>query len=676
MKKPNPVPLSLLFLFTTVLPAQRDLAAGFGASSLRLDVDAATGSLRSLGVQHLRGEIFVTSARDPSFLGLHFVTAFDPAGNKLRSWYQFGFAQASVWGFRDGATDGTNMVFGYEFGIQCVDADGRQVTTWETQNGTAQLPSSLISGNVLEPKNAGIVRALAYDRAGNGGDGSFWTGNFGSSTFEIDLAGDVIRTYPNAGEISYGFGIDPVSGGTRMWINDRSSGLFGDFGSLVEYDLTTGMFTGRVMENGQLGPSLRGGLDIVPGTIGRGPGASGYDIMHLQQGVPDELLIRRLHLDAAGEGNPPSPATRLGTREPSLLGSASAAPASSHSDLGMRPYTTQTQLLRVGFDLSGSPGDGLGNGGLNGTLAVFFGNIGADAAIGVDAANNILGIRELAHLQPLLTSPMAQSKVFSRGVTLTNDPLLVDANEWRIPLQAGVPLQPIGECLRVQGLWLDFDVAFLPVAMTNQIRFCRDPDGVILSDAFAEFIGSNSFNADTRSGFFSVTNLSNDPIVTLIYSVAVSNPSANTQALLDSSFHWDTDNPGMADVFEGGDSLIPGCTGTYRNGSEVSTGLIFAGTWQQSGTPCDPGSNQGWIGSAPPGSIGGNAFNHISFSFAPGSFVNGAKFEFDADTDGGVGISGADMAGVVVEVRFQSGTVAIGEAIVDQHLPNRAFVQL
>ena len=40
--------------------AQRDLAAGFGSQSLVIDLDAATGEIYTLGVQHLRGEIFVT----------------------------------------------------------------------------------------------------------------------------------------------------------------------------------------------------------------------------------------------------------------------------------------------------------------------------------------------------------------------------------------------------------------------------------------------------------------------------------------------------------------------------------------------------------------------------------------------------------------------------------------
>jgi len=101
--------------------AQRDLKAGFSTQSLVVDLDAATGRFGSLGIQHLDGEIFATTRADLALGGLHIATVFDGVGNRLCSWPQPAFAQASKWGFRDGASDGANLFFGFEFGIEIMD---------------------------------------------------------------------------------------------------------------------------------------------------------------------------------------------------------------------------------------------------------------------------------------------------------------------------------------------------------------------------------------------------------------------------------------------------------------------------------------------------------------------------------------------------------------------------
>jgi hypothetical protein len=282
-------------------------------------MDAVTGENGSLGVQHLNGEIFASTRISPAVGGLHFVSVFDNTGSFLRSWFQPGFAQASEWGFRDGATDGSNLIFGFDFGLEIVDVngnllDGLSGPNLQSQNGPVTVLGGLVSGNVLAPEQAGINRGNAYDRTGNGGDGSFWTGNFGSSTFEIDTNGDILTTYANAGEVTYGFGLDPTSRddgtdainpnvpATRMWVNsgpDATGAL-----ELAEYDLTTGTLTGQVMRAIE---GIQGGLDVVPGSLGRGGLAGGYDVLHLQQSGNDTVRLRRLHMDVAGEGIPPAP---------------------------------------------------------------------------------------------------------------------------------------------------------------------------------------------------------------------------------------------------------------------------------------------------------------------------------------------------------------------------------
>ncbi|MHC5063746.1 MAG: hypothetical protein ACYTG5_07215 [Planctomycetota bacterium] len=684
--------------------AQRDLAAGFSAQSLEIDLDAVTGEFGSLGVQHLDGEIFTTTRIDPEIGGLHFVTVFDGSGTKLRSWPQPAFAQASEWGFRDGASDGANLFFGFEFGIEIVDVngvllDGLAGPNLQAANGPQTHFTGLISGNVLKPEQAGVTRALAYDRYGNGGDGSFWTGNFGSSTFEIDTAGDVLRSYPNAGEISYGFGIDPVSrrdssgnidptaAPTRMWVN--SAPLPGEFwGSLGEYDLTTGTLTGQIMRPIR---GIQGGLDIVPASLGRGTSASGYDILHLQQGDPDKVRIRRLHLDVAGEGTPPSPKTRLGTLEPDLLISLHDEEYVSRSDHGMLVYSNlwcrrgpAPLAFNLFLDISRNPGDGLGHGGLNGIPAIIFANIGPDAAVGVDATSNALNIRELAHLQPLLTMPQPQFAVRSRGMVLTNDPLSPSPSEWRIPLVANDPFQAISECVRFQGLWIDQSLPFLPLALTNQARFCRGSDPAILCGAQAICFGTNSSNANPSSGFFHIFNERSDPdaaIVELEFSIRPGDAtnSAATRNLFDTLFRFDTDQGGMADTFEGGNSQFFGCQGTYRNGTDVTTGLIYAGTPQQNLTPCDQSSLQGWVGSDDgPTHYGSDNGDYLTlkFRFSPDTFLNGAKFEFDCDTDGGVGVSGDAMAGLMITVTYQDGLVSSAEFQARAGAPNFSFARL
>ncbi|MHC5064781.1 MAG: hypothetical protein ACYTG5_12500, partial [Planctomycetota bacterium] len=555
--------------------------------------------------------------------------------------------------------------------------DGLSGPNLQAANGPQRIFPGLIAGNVLEPEQAGIVRALAYDRNGNGGDGSFWTGNFESSIFEIDTAGDVLRGFPNAGVSSHGFGIDPTSDGTLMWINGLSSGR-----KMAEYDLSTGTLTGKTMDGLY---RYFGGLDVVPGSLGRGPQASGYDILYLQSSYWNQVRGRRLHLDVAGQGIPPSPTTRLGTREPDLWTTVNDAQYWPPSDRGVTEYVYDNCLinpapvLNVLMDISRNPGDGAGTGGLNGTPAVVFLNTGDDAARGVDATSNLLNIRELAHLQPLLTSPSAQFAVRSRGLVLSNDPMASATNEWRIQL----PMEQTWSYFRVQGLWIDQDVPFLPIALTNQARFRRYVPG-ILGGTYAVCLGNNTFNADTSAGYFQVINeetCTDMSIVRVTYSINFGDPniSATTQNLIDEFFRWDTDNPNMAEVFAGGNSMLADCLGTYRNESEVTTGLIFAGTPQQNERRCDPSAMQGWIGSVDGPTAYGSAngdYLQLDFQFTPDTFLNGAKFEFDADTDGGPGVNGSSMAGVIVEVEFKNGRISTAEITPDANVPFRAFAQL
>ena len=80
---------SLLFLPLALvgreLWAQRDLAAGFGAQSLVVDLEAVTGERGNLGVQYLNGELFTSTRGDVDGIGEHFVNVFDAQGTRLHT---------------------------------------------------------------------------------------------------------------------------------------------------------------------------------------------------------------------------------------------------------------------------------------------------------------------------------------------------------------------------------------------------------------------------------------------------------------------------------------------------------------------------------------------------------------------------------------------------------------
>ena len=61
---------------------------------------------------------------------------------------------------------------------------------------------------------------------------------------------------------------------------------------------------------------------------------------------------------------------------------------------------------------------------------------------------------------------------------------------------------------------------------------------------------------------------------------------------------------------------------------------------------------------------GGDDWRTLFFRFSPGAFA-GKTFEFDCDTDGGQGVSGGDMEGMVVTITLEGGEVLTGELQLD-----------
>ena len=69
-------------------------------------------------------------------------------------------------------------------------------------------------------------------------------------------------------------------------------------------------------------------------------------------------------------------------------------------------------------------------------------------------------------------------------------------------------------------------------------------------------------------------------------------------------------------------------------------------------------------------------YRTLKWYFAGASFLGGAVFEFDIDTDGGAGINGGSMDGMVVTVEFLSGNVLTGQLAADPNNPLRSSVDL
>lgn len=218
----------------------------------------------------------------------------------------------------------------------------------------------------------------------------------------------------------------------------------------------------------------------------------------------------------------------------------------------------------------------------------------------------------------------------------------------------------------------------VPVSVFSAQMMKVDPgnlDGYYLSQAAqvdvaptpcitVEALGSNSYNAITGAGFWRIIhNGACAPIAEVRL-------DGSTMPYFGSAFSFDVDQTSMADRFDGGNSTTSGCGGTYRNNSDVGCGLVYDGlNWPS----CDPAANSGFIGERVRPTLTGNNVDRLTFRFAGGLFT-GRSFEFDADTDGGTGTAGGDMAGMIVRVTLTNGEVYQGFLVTDT--ATRSFVDL
>lgn len=163
--------------------------------------------------------------------------------------------------------------------------------------------------------------------------------------------------------------------------------------------------------------------------------------------------------------------------------------------------------------------------------------------------------------------------------------------------------------------------------------------------------GPNSYVNDP-DGFWRITH--NAATSASITSVVLSFQGATGPA---NGVFFDTDQ-GLAN---GGGRFDQGST--YRNGSDVATGLNYVVS--------APYAGSGWIGS---NGVGGASFNTVEFQFTGGQF-NGNTLGFDADTDPGTQ-SASDHVGMSVTVILSDSSVLTGTLAIDPTNSDRSFVDL
>lgn len=252
-----------------------------------INVGALIGETGVLGVEYMNGQYFVT-ARVLTGDMQNRVFVFDSNGALVDEFVQQFSAQDHVWGYRDGMNDGEWLYFGWEGGM---------VRHRPTPPYDAELFLSTGGPN-------GNWRALAYDPDGDGGNGSFYAGDFGDAIIEVDMSGNTIRTLPNLDAWSiYGLALDPCTG--NLWAS-HSSGGGANPPEIWEIDTTTGRWTGvtfpfdfGVPGTGGAFP-IQGGLTGVPG--GAGNSGNFFDLAAILQAESDALVGMEVHADPCGGG--------------------------------------------------------------------------------------------------------------------------------------------------------------------------------------------------------------------------------------------------------------------------------------------------------------------------------------------------------------------------------------
>ena len=205
------------------------------------DMEEQTGDNGMLGIAFDGNLIWVTG-RGVTADNMFYL--FDPYSGLMVNSVPTG--TTTSWGVRDMCFDGTYMYGGAEGGLYYWD-----ITTYQIA-GIIQ-----IQGGLTFP------RANAYDPATD----HFYCGNFGSTCYEMDRNGNVIRTWAPAPLTSiYGMAWDDDAiDGPWLWIHDQTTPVSGC--NLHQFDPVTLTYTGySVTLDVPPSPSdMAGGLDYAHG---------------------------------------------------------------------------------------------------------------------------------------------------------------------------------------------------------------------------------------------------------------------------------------------------------------------------------------------------------------------------------------------------------------------------
>lgn len=594
--------------------------AGHGGIYLDVDLRSRTGNDGHLGCADVGGLTFV-SARDPLRLGNHVLYAFDGSGALLSTMPQPAIHATSPWGMRDLCTDGQNIAGGSEAGISIVTPQGTLATTW---NGVPI--SQPITGPMLAA--LGVPRGLAWDGAAAGGQGRFYAVNFDSAIYEFDVLGNITAVFSNRGWSGTGLAFDHATG--NLWIDSCPAG-----GDIAELARSAAMApTGRRVARARP-DALGGGLSEATCTAGvHASWSCTFALANIGQQAGDRLTVQRVDLIAARRG---SDELRLETAVDGNRLDTSA----KHFGAG------DTVTMQVT-----SP-NGADTGRLCWTFCNFPPQSSVDDITDLSPLQLGLGIvpearvtSELSLLYPAPTTMLM--------ATLAGSPLSTT-------VAAGTVFPP-GFLVRAQTVSFD-PLSPHVIAATNEVHLLGDSSQTgIVVDA----VGRNSAAALARRGFWRIAHQGGHAAIRSVRLDwnATAEPGQETMV-----FDIDQSVDGRRlDAGNGGGT----CAASWRLGSDLATGLDYAAVGNLPSSCAPLPSTSGFrvdIGDA------GSA-RAITFRFAGGLFTAGKALEFDCDTDGGLGVDGAAMRGLVITVEFTDNTQATGVLAVDAALPARAVVRL
>ena len=686
--------ISLLLATSGTAQGGQQQSVGFGQIKRSFNITQLVGTHPGLqkdgrirGVAAHPNRLLYVSGRNGGASSDHRVYIVDPATTTVLGWFSIPEpGQSTSWGAMDMGTDlAGNIIAGTVNGVVAFDIAGNQVRQIVGNAGPITMPLDANGDSIIGNQNGALdqidvggtreFEAVAFDPSGDGGQGSVFVaqGLDAGDFLELRISdASVIRTFAPLPDAN-GLAIDPISG--QLWINASFDNTPGDV--IVEMDLNGSVDADMngvwdLLETGITLPKLRndgtgnlgrtyGGIDFMANGDPGSPffGTSAWDMVQISQdnegSSGDDLLgFTRVHLFPGVHG-------LLGG--PELRGSSGTNPIANLSPI---LYTAQG-TLNWGVANNGRPNSL--------TPAAIVLNFGADARIdGITTFPNGMVFPELVAISSL-SSPAA-----TVGELIQNTAVDITTS---VTLPASFPVNT-GDIIRMQAIYFEPASPFLGgLAASNELWFV----GNGINEILVEMEAPNALSVNLLNPTFRVTELTGDPtksITQIIWSVGI-----NSQLPGDNWF--DVDEFGMFDFFGAGNGMAYGCTGTYRNGSDVASGLIYAGTdiinWPTSNLPCadalraldmmgnpiDPKS--GFKGSD---SAGGGLRRPriVEFNFPPGKFA-GMTFGFDADLDGNLNTASLrDWAGTWVRIERADGVTFEGLLFADSdpNHPDRALI--